>query len=637
MTDGRAGAAATGAGALLARTARAALGVAALCALCDLWQVALANPASIAARAVLVLVGAYVAGSLVLVGVPLLVVWLLRRRAFEPAVPAVGAVAVAAWMFFLAQGVALRALPSASTWRTPVVLALALLAVALVWPLRRVATRPAPVWLLGLGWALVAVGAVGAVRGFTHAATPANGGAGRAATEAAGARPNVLLITIDTLRADHLTSYGYTRPTSPVLDGLAAEGVLFARAYSQSSWTKPATASLLTSQYPSMHQTNLELSRIPEPEVLLPEALHDGGYTTAVLSGNPWVTSEYGFNQGVDRFYSIYDERFARVTLLMQALKRANAKLYDAAKRLVQGKLRTTARDEQVEAEAERWIGANRDRPFFAYLHLMSAHPPYDPPPPFDTMFNKHPQFPPVTNHPKTSYFFGQRADPLPDEQLADMVARYDGGIRFGDGVVGKLIAALRSLDLLDATVVVVTADHGEEFYDHGNWGHGHSVYNELLHVPLIVRYPARFPRGVRVDSTVMTIDVMPTILELTGIRSQAPIAGRSLIGLANGDGSTHPAEAYSELIYRYGTGRSLIEDDKKLIETVVGDDRHQELYDLHADPEERWQIVPAETPRLLARLQEVSTWAERRRVDAAEATVTEEARKRVEALGYVN
>src|SRR5205814_5527591 len=119
------------------------------------------------------------------------------------------------------------------------------------------------------------------------------------------------------------------------------------------------------------------------------------------------------------------------------------------------------------------------------------------------------------------------------------MVARYDGGIRSGDTIVGKLLAALRSRDLLDETVVIVTADHGEEFYDHGNWGHGHSVYNELLHVPLIVRYPARFPRGVRVDSTVMTIDVMPTILELAGVRSAAPMAGQSLVALATGPPST--------------------------------------------------------------------------------------------------
>src|SRR5207237_5697329 len=139
------------------------------------------------------------------------------------------------------QGVVLRALPSASTWRTPGTLALALIAVALVWPLAVVASRRASLWLLALAWVLVAVGGVGAVRGFASAGS-GGGTTARRATDATDARPNVILITIDTLRADHLTCYGYTRPTTPVLDALAAEGVLFSRAYSQSSWTKPATA-----------------------------------------------------------------------------------------------------------------------------------------------------------------------------------------------------------------------------------------------------------------------------------------------------------------------------------------------------------------------------------------------------------
>ena len=628
-------------GAILGQATRAALGIAALCALVDLWQVALVAPGSITRGSALVLLGVYAVGSLVLVAVPLLAVWLVRRSAVPHAGGLVCAVVIALWVFFLAQGVVLRFLPSASSWRTPGVLGLALAAVLAVWPLGRLAAHRVPGVLLVAVWLLAAVGGFGATHGFSSVG-PATGGAGSRATADGGdARPNVILITVDTLRADHLSCYGYTRPTTPVLDAFAQEGVLFAHAYSQSSWTKPATTSLLTSQYPSMHQTNLERSRIPDAEVLLPEVMHDAGYTTAVLSGNPWVTTEYGFNQGVDHFYSIYEERFARVTLFMPALKRVNnfagAPLYNMIKRMVQGEVSTTARDEQLAAEAARWLGDNRARRFFVYIHMMSPHHPYDPPPPYDTMFVQRPQVPPVTNYPRKSYFFGEEGAPLTELQLADMVGRYDGDIRFGDTVIGKLVATLRDLDLLERTVVIVTADHGEEFYDHKNWGHGHSVYNELLHVPLLMRFPARFPRGLRVDSTVMTIDVMPTILDLAGARSPAPMAGHSLVGLVEGKPSDPPDEAFSELLYRYGTGRSLIEGDKKLIEISVGDEQKHEMYDLRADAGERWNIAPAEAPQLLSRIAEVSQWAERHRVDAAEAHVTEEMEKRVKALGYVN
>src|SRR5262249_44967549 len=162
---------------------------------------------------------------------------------------------------------------------------------------------------------------------------------------------------------------------------------------------------------------------------------------------------------------------------------------------------------------------------------------------------------------------------PLPPAKLADMVGRYDGDILFVDTVFGKLLARLRELDLLERTVMIVTADHGEEFYDHQNWGHGHSVYNELLHVPLLVRYPRLLPRAAHVDAPVMSVDVMPTILDLTGTAIPPTLAGRSLLKLARGETPGWDEQPYSELIYRYGSGYALQDADKKLIETVIGTD----------------------------------------------------------------
>jgi arylsulfatase A-like enzyme len=403
--------------------------------------------------------------------------------------------------------------------------------------------------------------------------------------------------------------------------------VVFSRAYSQSSWTKPAVASLLTSQFPSMHQTNLERSRLPDAEVLLTEAVRDAGYATAVLSGNPWVAPEYGFDQGVDHFYSPSEDRFAPGTLLGAALESVGRPGDGAAG----GSVGPTP-DELLEGKAARWIGVNRDRRFFLYLHLMGPHPPYDPPRPYDTMFVPRPQDPPVTTHPRKSYFFGEEGEALSGPQLADLVGRYDGEIRFADMVVGRLIASLREMDLLDRTLVIVTADHGEEFYDHKNWGHGHSLYDELLRVPLVVRYPSRFPPGMRVAAPVMSVDVMPTILELINGRTGAPTAGRSLVALLGDPGANRP-EAFAELIYGYGTARALVSGDKKLIEVAVGEDRRRDIYDLRADPQERWKVVPEEAPHLFERLAALTEWAERHRVDPVETRVTEAAK----ALGYLN
>ncbi|HWP64996.1 MAG TPA: sulfatase, partial [Candidatus Limnocylindria bacterium] len=482
---------------------------------------------------------------------------------------------------------------------------------------------------------VLAAGALGAERAATAPPPAVLSGAGRG--------PNVLVVLIDTLRADHLGCYGYTRPTSPAIDAFAREGVLFRRAYSQSTWTKPATASLMTGRYPRQHQAFLERSKLPETELLLPEALRAVGYRTGVFSGNPWVTREWGFDQGVDRFVSIYDERFARVTLFMRGLKRATklvdhkARVYNRVKRWVQGELSTTARDPVVTDALLAWVGAQLGVPFYAHLHLMSPHHPYDPPAPFDR-FVPDPTHPPVTYYPKKSYFFFEQGEALDARALADMVARYDGDILFVDGVFGRLLERLRTMGVLDDTVVVLVSDHGEEFYDHRNWGHGQSVYEELTRVPLIVRYPARFPPGTVVDVPVMTVDVMPTLLELAGAPPLDSLAGRSLLPVVAG-AADGPAEAYSELIYRYGEARALVVGSEKIVTMRKDEERRTERYDLAADPDEQRPLGSghgAETA-LVERLDALTAWGDMHRSAAVEATMDADMQKRLRALGYLN
>jgi arylsulfatase A-like enzyme len=454
---------------------------------------------------------------------------------------------------------------------------------------------------------------------------------------AGGDRPNLLLVVVDTLRADHLGCYGYGRPTSPVLDALAARGVLFERAYAQSSWTKPSTASLLTGRTPTEHQTLSEAARLPDAELTAAERLRAHDYWTVMLSGNPWITPEYGFDQGADEFVSIYDERFARVTLLMQGLRRVSAltggrlRLYNRIKYLVLGELSTTARDTRLVDEALAWLARRPAEPFFLYVHMMSPHHPYDPPPPFDR-FVPDRTHAPVRNHPRKSYRFFEEGDPLDAAALADMVARYDGDVLYADTELGRLLDGLDRLGLGASTAIVVTADHGEEFFEHRNWGHGQSLYNELLRVPLVVHAPGA-AAAARVSGAVSHADVVPTLLALAGAPPAEGLAGRNLLAPAD---PSEPA-VLSELLYRYGEARALVRRDHKLIVTHQGERRANELFDLSADPAER-RPLPAGDPRgaaLATELAERVDAGTRGRSEPAAATVDDDTRNRLRALGY--
>jgi arylsulfatase A-like enzyme len=217
------------------------------------------------------------------------------------------------------------------------------------------------------------------------------------------------------------------------------------------------------------------------------------------------------------------------------------------------------------------------------------------------------------------------------------MIARYDGDILFVDGVFGSLLERLRAMGVLDDTVIVLISDHGEEFYDHRNWGHGQSVYEELTRVPLLIRYPSRFPAGLRIDTPVMTVDVMPTLLELAGAPPLDSLAGRSLLPLVAG-APGHGGEAYSELIYRYGEARGLVEGSDKVVSMRKDEERRTERYDLATDPREQHALDaagPAAAP-LVERLDALTSWSEAHRSAAVEGQMDPEMQKRLKALGYL-
>jgi len=349
--------------------------------------------------------------------------------------------------------------------------------------------------------------------------------------------PNVVLILVDTLRADHLPFHGYERPTAPFLSRLAAEGVVFDRAWSTSGWTAPATASLLTSLYPQQHgvvrppdPAGRRVNRIPPGAQTMAEALHVAGYRTFAVSDNVLVSPRMGFDQGFDVFEASVGATVERVNKWI--------------------------RDHRAEMAAAA--------PYFLYVHYMEPHEPYLPHEPWFRAFSAD----------------GLAASARPRH----FVAAYDSEIRALDESLSRLY---RTMGWDDGTVLIVTSDHGEEFGDHGGGGHGHSLFSELLHVPLVFHAPpGRFAPG-RVDEPVSLIDVLPTLRALLDLPAGPRDEGVSLAGLLQGrhEGFDRPLFAHLEQLETRRIWTATLEGEWTRISLTPGAPL---LFNLADDPYER-------------------------------------------------
>jgi arylsulfatase A-like enzyme/Tfp pilus assembly protein PilF len=356
-------------------------------------------------------------------------------------------------------------------------------------------------------------------------------------THAQTVPPNVLLITIDTVRADHIGAYGYAGAATPVIDRLAREGVRFADATSQAPLTGPAHAAILTGQYPArLGVRDNATTPIPAGATTMAEVFKARGYRTGAFVGAFVLGPEYGFGQGFDAI----DASFSgfSVGMKLQAQRRA-ADVVDAAL---------------------KWLRAG-NQPFFAWVHLYDAHTPYDPPEPFRTRFRTSP---------------------------------YDGEIAYVDGQIGRLIAAIEERGQLDRTLVSVIADHGEGLGDHGEAEHGMFLYESTLHVPWIVRLPGKDAAGTVVKTQVRVIDVMPTLAAIAGAAAPAGIDGQSLVSTMHGTVPRDPPPSYAETYYpswHFGWSelKSIRVGDWKYIEAPKS-----ELYDMRADAHERRNLIEA-------------------------------------------
>jgi len=430
--------------------------------------------------------------------------------------------------------------------------------------------------------------------GVLTALVAACGGAGG---ERGDPRPDVVLVVVDTLRADRLGCYGYERETSPALDRFAAEGVRYARAFSQAPWTTPSIGSLMTSRFPTELGIFHERSILSEDEVLLAEALAAGGYETAAVVSHSFCSSEWNFDQGFERF----DE--------------SNVLGHEAV---------TSAA--VTERALELLDGFGRG-PFFLWVHYFDPH--------FAYVFHDEFPFPgppdyrgPVRDGMKYSLLRGMHAE-LTATDLEEVRRFYDSEVAETDHWIGALLDGLRARGLWDDALVIVTADHGEEFNDHGAMGHSRTLYQELVHVPLIVKYPrGAGPAGLVDERAVALLDVYPTVLELAGLPAPAGLAGASLLAPAQGS-----RPLVSETARRGGL-RSLVSGDYKLIQHLSSGEI--ELYDLAADPLERRDLSAADPARAEALRAQLEAWAGAVRPGrSTEVELDREDVERLEALGY--
>lgn len=314
--------------------------------------------------------------------------------------------------------------------------------------------------------------------------------------------PNVLLIVIDTVRADHLSCYGYQKNTTPNIDNISREGLLFRNAFSPSPWTLPAHASIFTGLFPSEHHADWGQEYLPESYATLAELLADTGYYTVAFSENPFVGRSHGLDQGFKEFHETW-----RQPLVVRAISEVATLAFNYKDSREYSK--------RTSRLFQRWIINNRnlDLPFFAYINFMTGHLPRYPRDGYGSgTWNTEDleKIEPVNLVPERFYVPKYRLD---EKQIGIMREIYDGEIEYLDEQIGLLIKSLEELKILDGTVLIITSDHGENFGDHGLFEHQFCLYNSLLNVPLIIRYP-KMIEAKTVDERVSTISLFDTILE---------------------------------------------------------------------------------------------------------------------------
>ena len=460
--------------------------------------------------------------------------------------------------------------------------------------------------------------------------------AGENATATHAGKPNVLFILVDTLRADRLGCYGNLNGLTPVMDSVAAEGVLFERGIAQAPWTLPSVASLFSGVYPSVHGANkyetvetadvqsVGVNVLADTYETLAERTHAGGCATAGFVANIFLKPKFGLNQG----FAFFDDSFV-----------AN-----------------DTPGSTVNAAAIQWLQQRKtDEPFFMYLHYMDVHAPYTADDRFvEPLVKKVADLPDKREVSREEYhkhpgYFKKSSAPYLKNPLHKPVmpyaeywyARYDAGVAQIDFYIGELRSELQRMGLWDDLYVVITADHGEALGEHRVWTHGLTPHQDQLHVPMIIRWPGQVPAGKRITQSVRMFDLMPTLLEHLGLLDAGDIQARSLAGLIRGD-ETADRVALGEAVKDNFRLRALVEGKWKLI--FNGATKRAWLFDLDNDPGEQTDVAAEHediVERIKAKLEEIVAENRERALRASNSTdqqvqpASQEELERLKALGY--
>jgi arylsulfatase A-like enzyme len=384
---------------------------------------------------------------------------------------------------------------------------------------------------------------------------------------------NVILIIIDTLRADHLGIYGYNKNTSPNIDKFAQNNTVYNKCYSQSPWTKPSVASIFTSLYPTVTGINKVDNILKDNFHTLAEILKENGYLTAGIVSNALLNSNHGYSQGFDRYIDYTG-----------------------------GNPHFSISSPRVTRLAIDWMEKHKEKKFFLFLHYFDPH--YN--------YLKHPNI----DYPKD--YEGALKNPmditklrmirktLSDKDLEYLIALYDGEIQFTDKYIGKLIEAINRLQLMKKTLIILTADHGEEFMTHGWIGHTKTLYDELIHVPLIIHYPDQNGRSERINGVFKLIDIAPTIMHYLNIKlNNIPYQGRAL-PRDNNHVNSADSFAFSEVSFtplrvEYKEKTAFKRSIQNISEKLILDLKKSsyEFYNLAQDPTEQNNIFSLDNPHI--------------------------------------
>ena len=441
------------------------------------------------------------------------------------------------------------------------------------------------------------------------------------ATKPEPAATNLLIVIVDTLRRDHLGHYGYTRPTSPFWDELAQRSVVFDNAYSAAPWTKPSTGSLLTGLYPNRHGAIRKQHRLRDEVTTLAEHLKQAGFFTLYVNGgNDHIGDVQNFRQGFEIF---------------RILEKRSHNLGDKI----------------VGQFAQLLEQKRRNRRFFGYVHLMDVHSPY-----FRTRFTS--QFVDPENAKVSAIRSPRRINPpllkglrkegrLGDAEKKTIIDHYDASIRYVDEQLKLLFSELQRLGLADNTYYVLAADHGEELWDHGGWYHGHTLYDELIHIPLTIGGPGL--SGSRIDDLVSNVDIFPTALELLRVaRAGLRFDGKAVFA----EMSWNPAarELYSSAMLQGPEQAALIDETRKVIwvpdiaarvgqklDAPLAGKSLTRMFDRVTDPAEQFDLAPVHPGQTTAAVEKLREYYRRTVTTEAlsEVDLDPEVMRRLQALGY--